>query len=100
MNGRAETTSKLTATRQPPRRSWRKAAWFATASSGGVVVALLFAGSALVGKPTPDAAGDAWIPGLGGGLPSVEDGLVMVSPGPAANLSSHLAGKTTDPPSP
>jgi hypothetical protein len=68
-----------------PPRTWRKAAWFATASSGGVVVALLFAGSALVGKPAPDQAGDAWIPGLGGGLPTVEGERVV--PGPAGRSS-------------
>lgn len=63
-----------------PPRTWRKAAWFATASSGGVVVALLFAGSALVGKPAPDQAGDAWIPGLGGGLPTAEGERVVPDP--------------------
>ena len=64
-----------------PPRSWRKAAWFATASSGGVVVALLFAGSALVGKPAPDQAGGGWIPGLGGGIPTI--GGEQLAPGPA-----------------
>ncbi|GHE95928.1 hypothetical protein GCM10017786_30550 [Amycolatopsis deserti] len=54
-----------------PPRSWRKAAWFATASSGGVVVALMFAGSAFVAKPAPDQAGGAWVPGLGGGVPTL-----------------------------
>jgi hypothetical protein len=71
-----------------PPRTWRKAAWFATASSGGVVVALLFAGSALVGKPTPDQAGDAWIPGLGGGLPTVEGERVV--PGPSTRVSDSV----------
>ncbi|TVT17060.1 hypothetical protein LWP59_03590 [Amycolatopsis acidiphila] len=71
-----------------PPRTWRKAAWFATASSGGVVVALLFAGSALVGKPAPDQAGDAWIPGLGGGLPTVEGERVV--PGPAGRSSDTV----------
>jgi hypothetical protein len=71
-----------------PPRTWRKAAWFATASSGGVVVALLFAGSALVGKPAPDQAGDAWIPGLGGGLPTVEGERVV--PGPADRTSDTV----------
>lgn len=50
-----------------PPRSWRRAAWFATASSGGVVVALLFAGSALVSKPALHQPAIAWVPGLGGG---------------------------------
>lgn len=54
-----------------PPRSWRKAAWFATASSGGVVLALLFAGSALVGKVPADQPSGGWVPGLGGGQPAV-----------------------------
>ncbi|GAB3508116.1 hypothetical protein [Amycolatopsis cihanbeyliensis] len=55
-----------------PPRSWRKAAWFATASSGGVVVALLFAGSLLVSQPTEphSQAIDGW-PNSSGGQPSV-----------------------------
>jgi hypothetical protein len=69
-----------------PPRSWRRAAWFATASSGGVVVALLFAGSALVGKPAPDQAGGGWIPGLGGGLPTIEG--ERIAPGPVGHPSS------------
>ncbi|MPY97415.1 MAG: hypothetical protein GEU97_05350 [Actinophytocola sp.] len=36
-----------------PPRSWRKAAWFATVSSGGVVVALLVAASYFVGQQPP-----------------------------------------------
>lgn len=36
-----------------PPRSWRKAAWFATVSSGGVVVALLVAASYVVGQQPP-----------------------------------------------
>lgn len=54
-----------------PPRSWRRAAWFATASSGGVVLALLFAGSALVGKAPAHQPGEGWVPGLGGGQPAV-----------------------------
>ncbi|WP_216210341.1 hypothetical protein [Amycolatopsis aidingensis] len=55
-----------------PPRSWRKAAWFATASSGGVVVALLFAGSLLVSNPSdPETqAIDGW-PDSSGGQPSI-----------------------------
>lgn len=41
-----------------PPRSWRKAAWFATVSSGGVVVALLVAASYFVGQPSQQAAVD------------------------------------------
>jgi hypothetical protein len=51
-----------------PPKTWRKAAWFATLSSGGVVVAMLFAGSMLVGKPADPQAVTGW-PGLQGGQP-------------------------------
>lgn len=50
-----------------PPRSWRKAAWFATVSSGGVVVALLVAGSYFVGQPTQgNIAINGWprLPGI------------------------------------
>ncbi|MBB2933936.1 hypothetical protein FHX82_000956 [Amycolatopsis bartoniae] len=92
-----------------PPRTWRKAAWFATASSGGVVLALLFAGSALVGKPTPDQAGDAWIPGLGGGLPTLGGERVVPAPDgggyssepsngrPAGESSTSSSAETTAP---
>lgn len=78
-----------------PPRTWRKAAWFATASSGGVVVALLFAGSALVGKPTPTAAGDAWIPGLGGGLSTIEGERVVPGPSDFTGTSTVTDGRHT-----
>ncbi|NKQ58153.1 hypothetical protein HFP15_35370 [Amycolatopsis sp. K13G38] len=77
-----------------PPRSWRKAAWFATASSGGVVVALLFAGSALVGKPSPDQAGGGWIPGLGGGIPTI--GGEQIAPGPAGGGRPDGLARTSD----
>jgi hypothetical protein len=51
-----------------PPKSWRKAAWFASLSSGGVVVALLCAGSFLVGAPDQNQAGLSW-PGYRGGQP-------------------------------
>lgn len=73
-----------------PPRTWRKAAWFATASSGGVVLALLFAGSALVGKPVPDQARDSWIPGLGGGLSTIEGERVVPAPGRESTTSHEL----------
>lgn len=68
-----------------PPSSWRKAAWFATASSGAVVVALLFAGSTLVGKPAPEQASGGWVPGLGGGLPTVAG--EQPGPGPAGRYA-------------
>lgn len=51
-----------------PPKSWRKAAWFASLSSGGVVVALLFAGSLLVGSPNQSQMGLSG-PGYRGGQP-------------------------------
>jgi hypothetical protein len=51
-----------------PPKTWRKAAWFASLSSGGVVVALLFAGSFMVGSPSQDQATQGW-PGYRGGQP-------------------------------
>lgn len=55
-----------------PPRSWRKAAWFATVSSSGVVVALLVAGSYLVGQPSTDQAVDGWT-GIRGEQPELHD---------------------------
>ena len=51
-----------------PPKTWRKAAWFASLSSGGVVVALLFAGSFMVGGTSHDQATQGW-PGYRGGQP-------------------------------
>ena len=51
-----------------PPKTWRKAAWFASLSSGGVVVALLFAGSFLVGAPPQEQVSQGW-PGYRGGQP-------------------------------
>jgi hypothetical protein len=80
-----------------PPRSWRKAAWFATASSGGVVVALLFAGATLVGKPAPDQAGAAWIPGLGGGLPTAEGEQRVPGPlGSPASPNPHSSSRSAN----
>ncbi|MCU1683499.1 MAG: hypothetical protein JWQ81_4238 [Amycolatopsis sp.] len=53
-----------------PPKSWRKAAWFAAVSSGGVVVSLLFAGTLLVGKPDINQATQGW-PGDQGGSPQI-----------------------------
>lgn len=56
-----------------PPRSWRKAAWFATVSSGGVAVALLLAGSYMVGQPVnPPVAQEGWV-GLNAKPPVVHD---------------------------
>ncbi|MEU6640919.1 hypothetical protein ABZ863_00030 [Saccharomonospora sp. NPDC046836] len=53
-----------------PPRSWRKAAWFASISSGGVVVALLVAGTLLVGQPPPDRrVAEGWPDRHGGVAP-------------------------------
>lgn len=56
-----------------PPRTWRKAAWFAAMSSGGVVVALLVAGSYLVGTPPEQVAIENW-PGLQVEPPYLFDG--------------------------
>lgn len=55
-----------------PPKTWRKAAWFATASSGCVVVALLYAGSILVSQPseTGTQAINGWTER--GGQPTLE----------------------------
>lgn len=82
-----------------PPRSWRRAAWFATASSGGVVVALLFAGSALVGKPPSNPAGGGWVPDLGGGQPVVGGEQVAAAPGVPVT-DAEVAEKTGAPLSP
>ncbi|MFF5986404.1 hypothetical protein [Prauserella flavalba] len=53
-----------------PPKSWRKAAWFATISSGGVVVAMLVAGTVLVGQPPAErAAIEGWPDRHGGVAP-------------------------------
>lgn len=52
-----------------PPRSWRKAAWFAATSSGGVVVALLVAGSYLVSTPSQPTAKEGNWPDLQGVQP-------------------------------
>jgi hypothetical protein len=51
-----------------PPKTWKKAAWFAALSSGGVVVALMIAGSVLVGPPSIDPTSQGW-PGYRGGQP-------------------------------
>ena len=56
-----------------PPRSWRKAAWFATMSSCGVAVALVLAGSYLVGQqPHTNAEVDGWS-GFYGKPPATHD---------------------------
>ncbi len=72
-----------------PPPSWRKAAWFATVSSGGVVVALLVAGSYLVGQPIEqNVAIDSW-PGLRGHQPELHDeGFADSSPDSARSTAA------------
>ncbi|MBB3049074.1 hypothetical protein FHS23_000069 [Prauserella isguenensis] len=43
-----------------PPSTWRRAAWFASLSSGAVVVAMLVAGTLLVGPDEQSAAVDGW----------------------------------------
>ncbi|RBM13566.1 hypothetical protein DI005_30750 [Prauserella sp. PE36] len=53
-----------------PPKSWRKAAWFASISSGGVVVAMLVAGTVLVGQPPAERqAIEGWPDRHGGVAP-------------------------------
>lgn len=54
-----------------PPPTWRKAAWFASLASGGVVVSLLVAGTMLVGQPAADnrQAIDGWTDRPGGAAP-------------------------------
>ncbi|MPY82377.1 MAG: hypothetical protein GEV00_03465 [Actinophytocola sp.] len=76
-----------------PPRSWKKAAWFATVSSGGVVVALLVAASYVVGQqpPTDQVASDNWT-GLRGENPPLYnygfDRTTQQAPAPSAAPSS------------
>ncbi|MBA0124809.1 hypothetical protein H0B56_04570 [Haloechinothrix sp. YIM 98757] len=81
-----------------PPRSWRKAAWFATMSSGGVVVALLVAGSHLVSQPTDQLADDGW-PGLRGDQPELHhDGLPGPTDEPGDDTTTTEGGPTTTDP--
>ncbi|MGH3431966.1 MAG: hypothetical protein ACRDQB_03920 [Thermocrispum sp.] len=75
-----------------PPRSWRKAAWFATVSSGGVAVALVLAGSYLVGQqPTTTAQVDGWS-GFHGKPPAVHDeGIADTDP----DSSTHAPGSSS-----
>lgn len=58
-----------------PPRSWRRAAWFASLSSSAVVVALLVAGTYLVGPQQPsNQAVDGWT-GIRGTQPELYDDL-------------------------
>ncbi|MFD8497950.1 hypothetical protein [Amycolatopsis sp. NPDC059657] len=74
-----------------PPKTWKKAAWFATISSGGVVVALLFAGSLLVGSPTENQASNQGWPGYRGGQPSVSDEQ-KAPPSPTASATKPSGG--------
>jgi hypothetical protein len=89
-----------------PPKTWRKAAWFAAVSSGGVVVSLLFAGTLLVGKPDIDQATQGW-PGYQGGTPQitgeqnpavagVADGTTKRSPGGTRPDSSTRSTTPTE----
>ncbi|GAA1947209.1 hypothetical protein [Amycolatopsis minnesotensis] len=73
-----------------PPRTWRKAAWFAAVSSGGVVVSLLFAGSYLMGKPEDSRAMPNW-PGMQG-QPTL-DGETFS--GPASDTPPTTRGETS-----
>jgi hypothetical protein len=74
-----------------PPKTWRKAAWFASLCSGGVVVALLCAGPFLVGMPGP-AQLSVGNPGYRGGQPlmngELETGPSSPQPGEVAAMPS------------
>ncbi|MGH3520350.1 MAG: hypothetical protein ACRDQ7_23795 [Haloechinothrix sp.] len=78
-----------------PPPTWRKAAWFASVSSGGVVVALLVAGSYLVGQPTEqNVAIDGW-PGLRGTQPEFHhEGFTA----PTSDRTGRTTAARTSPP--
>ncbi|WP_370946522.1 hypothetical protein AB5J62_02895 [Amycolatopsis sp. cg5] len=73
-----------------PPKTWKKAAWFATISSGGVVVALLFAGSLLVGSPAENQASNQSWPGYRGGQQATSENQKTTTPQatPAAKPSA------------
>ena len=81
-----------------PPKSWRKAAWFASLSSGGVVVALLCAGSFLVGAPGQNQAGLSW-PGYRGGQPMMSGEQEAGPPGQngAAAAAPSSGSRSTSP---
>lgn len=76
-----------------PPKTWRKAAWFAAASSALVVVGLLFAGSFLVGKPAPAQQSQGGWPGYRGGSPLTNEGLAGH---PSTPPEGGAAGKPSD----
>ncbi|QFU93866.1 hypothetical protein [Amycolatopsis sp. YIM 10] len=87
-----------------PPRTWRKAAWFAAASSGGVVVAMLCAGSFLVGQPpaSESRAINGWLgENGGGGHPLVQGDLPLPGDGTGTGTSNEPPATddtgTTDP---
>ncbi|RZQ64025.1 hypothetical protein [Amycolatopsis suaedae] len=78
-----------------PPRTWRKAAWFATVSSGGVVVALLLAGSFLVDRPEGQQIINGWPGERGGGAPLIQGELPLdQSSDSGTPLSSETSGST------
>ncbi|AXB46918.1 hypothetical protein [Amycolatopsis albispora] len=75
-----------------PPRTWRKAAWFAAASSGGVVVAMLCAGTFLVGQPPAgeSRAINGWLgENGGGGHPLVQGDLPLPGDGTGTGTSTE-----------
>lgn len=79
-----------------PPRSWRRAAWFASLSSGAVVVALLVAGTYLVGQPqSSNQAVDGWT-GIRGTQPELYDDLGQGDdPTSTGSGRSRVAGRSS-----
>ncbi len=87
-----------------PPPTWRKAAWFASLASGGVVVSLLVAGSVLVSQPQEDQQAIQGWPDRHGGAPMLPgeydlDGTVPPSTDATESPTSTAAGSepTTTP---
>jgi hypothetical protein len=85
-----------------PPKTWRKAAWFAAVSSGGVVVSLLFAGTLLVGKPDIDQATQGWPPGYQGGSPLIsgEQDAGVATGGTSSARKPSDGSRSTEPTTP
>ncbi|PRX44036.1 hypothetical protein B0I33_113202 [Prauserella shujinwangii] len=84
-----------------PPRTWRKAAWFASLASGGVVVSMLVAGSMLVSQPHNEGrAIEGWTDRHGGAplLPGeyYVEGTADPTSGPATTTATTSASASTE----
>lgn len=81
-----------------PPSTWRRAAWFASLSSGAVVVAMLVAGTLLVGPDEQSAAVDGWPDRNGAVAPLLPDdrGGNQQQPAPPATSSTSETSRATE----